>query len=1687
MPARKKIKDRYDTLDIIGKGGMGLVYKAYDTVVQREVALKTLRDSPNKMALDLFRKECGVLASMSHPNIVEIFDIGEFSEDGTTKPYFVMPLLPGVTLDHLIKTSSQRLTVERSVEIILQTCRGLHAAHERGLVHRDLKPSNIFVMPDDAVKIIDFGVAHMADTTATMTVAGGTLPYMAPEQLEMKPASALSDIFSLGVVFYETLTRRRPFDFPTEQETAHAIMHHVPPAASELNPAVSQMVSRVIHKAMAKQPWNRFSTAKEFAETLIKAQRNETIEIFDTARVQPRIQKASKAYDQGNFQFAAEILNELEAEGHVETTMTLLRRQLDQAVRQKTIGQLLESARTCMEAEEYLLALQKIQEILQLDPTNNAALILKGTIDTRRSEAKVDEWLKLARQHLENNAFSHSRDALQNLLQLRPKDTSALQMLAEVDRREEQYVKARKEKEQLYKLALEAWQSGEMSSALTKLERLVELDRRVPDTAAPDRGISYQTFYNQVRSEHDLLRNSYQEARKHLTDGNFTSALSICQQYLAKYPGHALFQALKFDVEERQRQDLSSRVAEIDRRVEGEPDLERRVNILKEALETYPGEPHFERSLRLMRDKRDLVNSIVAKSRAYEERAQFNEALGQWEILQTIHKQYPGLEFEIERVMKRRDQQARAEAKARWVEQVDRQLEAGDYERAIELLRNAEAEFPDDSEMAALGELARQSQARATEADKIFKNGQELCAERRFDEAIELLRRAYEMDPNNRVIRAFLLETLLEHARAVLDTDWRTADALSQQALDLDPGHSLANGVRGMALDRKRQEEVSQWVGEARRLQAAGNVPGALAQIEQGLGSYPRETRLTQLHATLCKSIPDHQSRAEALSRATAAQSQPETQAMTPAAQQPAPAGWEEFERKLREQPASDLLQPAARAEGEQAAEAQQVAESQPAVESRRSAYESAMSAPAAQPGVDEGSGQGGAIVPTEPGQPAAEPVGSVSGRFATMVMQTAVPGGVAAPPHAPSAPAMPPQPPKNIERAQPDGTPKPKTPVVGKTVVWGCAAAAVLIVAAIIAFAVRPVTIEIRTNPPGATIRVDNQVRGASNLSLKLRTGAYQIAAEKEGYLPASGSLLVQRGSQTAFDLSLTPVPPQIPKVELPQSLRLASDLAFGKVKLDDQTPSELQDGQFTNDGLGWGTHTLEITSGGAKASIPFEASPGRAPVLTGTPTAKEVKAVVVTSFGNHARIQATYSPVKVMVDNRDLGDAGTSGIDVPDLAPGDHSVILTEGKDRHTMSLTNGSAPILQIQLYSDRNVGSLLIQTGEDDASVQIDGKPQKKRSKGGQVRITNLPVKAHTVRVSKDGFQEAPEQSVEIKKGEEAKLQFTLRQVPTVSALAIHGAAAGLQISLDQKSVGAVGADGSFSFSNVAPGNHVIDVTDGHRHRQFTKAFKAGETVQLAPSEIVLQSAKVPVKIAVSPANAVVTYKTPDGKSHDVHGTAVELEEGQYVFTASAAGHADKSETVVVVGGKAASVVLDLTAKAPAKPSPPIRMEEWAASVGWKLENDWYVHRGGGPVLFPAVPSSGTIVFTAMRQAGLLGKGRIQWLVGYSDDKSNYILFGIDKKNIHRLEMAGGKKVKDSEKTIALKTAAPKELQYTVKVEISPETVVTSIRQGSDWVVVDTWPASGLNPANGKFGFYLPNNDEVYLSNFSFTPK
>jgi serine/threonine-protein kinase len=147
-----KIRGRYEIKSKIGEGGMGVVFRAYDPPpMDRDVAIKTLPEFADRLALDLFYKECNVLKSISHPNIVEIFDMGEFEDAGVRKPFFVMPLLNGQTLDDIIRSAPHRLTVDRVIDIISQVCRGLQAAHEHGLIHRDIKPSNLFVIGDDAV------------------------------------------------------------------------------------------------------------------------------------------------------------------------------------------------------------------------------------------------------------------------------------------------------------------------------------------------------------------------------------------------------------------------------------------------------------------------------------------------------------------------------------------------------------------------------------------------------------------------------------------------------------------------------------------------------------------------------------------------------------------------------------------------------------------------------------------------------------------------------------------------------------------------------------------------------------------------------------------------------------------------------------------------------------------------------------------------------------------------------------------------------------------------------------------------------------------------------------------------------------------------------------------------------------------------------------------------------------------------------------------------------------------------------------------------------------------------------------------------------------------------------------------------------------------------------------------------
>ena len=847
-----KFKERYEIREELGAGGMGAVYRAYDKNLKSEVALKTILDVTDPQALRMFQEECKKLALLVHPNIVDIRDSGEFDNGRGKQPFLVMPLLRGATLDELLKDSHQRLSVERVVDILSQACRGLQAAHDAGIIHRDLKPSNIFVLDDDSVKLIDFGVAQLSSNTRT-TGRKGTLLFMSPEQIQMKGVSPASDIFSLGVVAYQALSGRNPFERRTEEELVQAVLTYVPPPASEYNPGVSLPLSQTVHKAMAKQPSSRYRNAREFSETLQKAVHGQPIEIFNPARIQPRVDRANQALDKGDLELASEIVGELETEGHFDPQFQALQRQIDQRSRSKRILKLLEGARSRLEEREYPLALQKIQEALEIDKDNSDALALKESIESRRADQSVNDWLQLARQHTDNFAYDRAREAINNVLQLKPNDTRALTMRTEVDRRRSEYEKILREKEKLHQAAETALGRGEVSSALSKMDRVLELDKEAPDRSNADRSTAYQSFYNKIRSEHDSMQNAYTEARALQATGDFSRALAICSENLLKHPGHALLQALKLDLEVSQRQELSGFIAEVDRRVDSEPDLDKRLSILKDASNKFPGVEHFQTNYRLASEKRNLIESIVSKAHVFEEQSQFGEAMAQWEILRSIYDRYPGLEFEFLRLRKRRDHQAKSEMRARCLEKIEQALESNQHARALELLEDAQREFPGDADLANAEEAAHRGAARVAEAEALLTEAGKMREAGRLGDAAGALHRAYTLDKSNSNVCEALQSVLIEQARGVVDTDWRAAGELLRQAQDLGSGNHAVKGLLREVADRRREEDVADCLSRARAMQASGDLHAAYALTTEKLKIYPNEVDLQQLHNRLKK------------------------------------------------------------------------------------------------------------------------------------------------------------------------------------------------------------------------------------------------------------------------------------------------------------------------------------------------------------------------------------------------------------------------------------------------------------------------------------------------------------------------------------------------------------------------------------------------------------------------------------------------------------------------------------------------------------------------------------------------------------------------------------------------------------------------------------------------------------------
>jgi hypothetical protein len=419
-------------------------------------------------------------------------------------------------------------------------------------------------------------------------------------------------------------------------------------------------------------------------------------------------------------------------------------------------------------------------------------------------------------------------------------------------------------------------------------------------------------------------------------------------------------------------------------------------------------------------------------------------------------------------------------------------------------------------------------------------------------------------------------------------------------------------------------------------------------------------------------------------------------------------------------------------------------------------------------------------------------------------------------------------------------------------------------------------------------------------------------------------------------------------------------------------------------------------------------------------------------------------------------------------DASPGPTSAVSQSSENQSTEKVTPDDAQPAQAR----RKFGTLVIIAGQDGARVLLNGKIQAQPTEHGQLRLPNLELKDYIVQVSKSGFRSPPAQRIRIHKDEEAQLIFDLQPAPEpqpqphLASLVIAGGVPGTTILVDQTPVGAVQDNGTFSVSTISAGDHTVELRKQQfQPRQIKKHFVDGETTSLSPADVALEAAAGELKINFAPADATVAVVKGALLKVVNSGVPFNLAAGSYTLTARTSERFTRSATIDVVPGQSRTLDLSLA---------PNGMSKWDDPGAWKHEKDVFTHKGGEFVLYGVTPASGTFVFSAM-----ITKGRLlQWVLDYTDPR-NYVLFQIDENNFYRAVIRNGQKTDE----IKIPDKADKKSYRTFQVRVSANELVHQVRHGDSWTVLDRWAQTGTNLSQGKFGFYIPGEDQVALSSFA----
>jgi tetratricopeptide (TPR) repeat protein len=524
---------KYNVEAVIGRGGMGVVFKAVDSQIGRYVAIKMITSGGDESLIERFKSEAKSTGSLQCPNIVTVYDFGE--QDGN--PYLVMQFLEGPSLDAMIRKGAS-LTLPESLGIIIDVCNGLAYAHQRRVIHRDIKPANIIVLQDGIndgmAVIVDFGIARIVgDTGITKpNQVIGSIHYMSPEQLQAKELDDRTDIYSIGVVLFQLLTGVLPFDANETAATVQKILNDFPPPLSAYLKEYPAELDDIVSRVLAKKRDERYARAQDLAFDLMRVQ-----DQVKSETVNQLVRRAEVAVEQQDWTQAREQLQQvLRIDRHnsrAQKMMSGVHEQLRLRQEIERARALRNQANECYMEQRYDDALHLLDQAVTLDAKNNDLVAFRDSVQAAKERAtRLRRALRRAEAALQDGNIDEAQRAVDDAVKIDPQDTQAKALKVVVY----QHAEERSRQQQLRKLldqAREQIAARDLTAAFATLKAAEVLDPSSNELQTVAKMAASAREQERRRSEAEELCRQVEAA---LVQEDYTTAVARAEEGLQKFP-----------------------------------------------------------------------------------------------------------------------------------------------------------------------------------------------------------------------------------------------------------------------------------------------------------------------------------------------------------------------------------------------------------------------------------------------------------------------------------------------------------------------------------------------------------------------------------------------------------------------------------------------------------------------------------------------------------------------------------------------------------------------------------------------------------------------------------------------------------------------------------------------------------------------------------------------------------------------------------------------------------------------------------------------------------------------------------------------------------------------------------------------------------------------------------------------